>query len=554
MQCRILALTSALTVSVGCSDDAPPSDPDANAITDWPELSIPRSTVQEPGIRRDVFSVAGVVPEQNPVTMEGTPAALSATQVLRYRTDLDPPEPAHAVLIAYPGFLGGANTWDALARHLVRTSAARDRPIEVWAIDRRANGLEDLRGADTAEAAENPEIAQGYYFGGETVGGQAFAGFASQSDVSYMSEWGLSTHVEDLRRVIALIPEEQRRARVVLVGHSMGASFAEAYAAWRFEDGSRGVEELAGIVLIDGVLGGQPLTEEEYTGGTGSGFTAVAGLDEIRSTSRYFELPLLGASILARLEILGMRAQFDPEGVIEDAGRDSALRILLQLGGDNPPVMSNAAALGLGLDDGSNGLPFTAVSVGTPVGAMETYDNIIAGVPLERPSDFNATYTWRGAEVDTPGEFTSMETLSQTLFQGASNFPEWYFPTRLQLDLTAVAGAALPEDGYAAQNGLRAFDGPLNDAPILAIGAGLVTVDRYESARTRVAPAIGPDRVNAGATREQAAGFRVVDASALTHVDPLTGMDRPDNPVPGAIIDFALENAMPGTVSVPVQE
>ena len=541
---------------VACGDDGPPQQPDARAVVDWPAMSVPTSTVPEAGIRRDVFSVPGVTAERNPVTDEGSPGALEATQVLRYRQDVQPPVPAQAVLVAMPGFLGGGNSWDALARNLVRQGAAQGYALEVWAIDRRANLQEDLRGADSAEAASDPEIAQGYYFRDETVGGQAFPGFLRQDDVSYMSEWGLATHVEDLRRVIDTVPAGEQRARVFLLGHSLGASFTEAYAAWRFDDGSRGVEQLAGLVLIDGALGDTPLSEEEYHMGAGAGFTAVPGVDAIRETGpRYFELPLLGVSVLARIEVMGLRVLLDPEGVVEDEGRDDALRLLLQLGADDPPAMTNAAAFGFGLDDGSNGLSFTAVSCGAPAGgAVEEYDNILSGVRLIRPTDLDATYTWDNAGPDTPGEFTPIENLANSMVHGVSNFAEWYFPVRLTLDLSAVAGAAVPDDGYQASEGLRAFDGALIDAPILAISAGLAAPDRYESVRARVAPTVGAGRVNEGADRNQDAGFLIIDAQELTHVDPLSGGYRPDNPVTDAILDFAMANAAPGEVTIPVME
>ncbi|MCA9673776.1 MAG: hypothetical protein KC464_01950, partial [Myxococcales bacterium] len=55
----------------------------------------------------------------------------------------------------------------------------------------------------------------------------------------------------------------------------------------------------------------------------------------------------------------------------------------------------------------------------------------------------------------------------------------------------------------------------------------------------------------AGATRDQDAGFRVVDATMYTHLEPLVAPARADNPVPGAVLDFVEANAEPGTVAVP---
>ena len=47
--------------------------------------------------------------------------------------------------------------------------------------------------------------------------------------------------------------------------------------------------------------------------------------------------------------------------------------------------------------------------------------------------------------------------------------------------------------------------------------------------------------------------FRIVDATFMTHIDPLAATDRDGNPVPGAVEDFVFANAATGTVTVPVQ-
>ncbi len=529
-----------------------PASPDAGP-PDWAPLDVPASTVPEVGVRREVFTVPGATPPANPSTATATPPALDATQVARYRQDVAPPAPARAILVAYPGFLGGAGSWDQLARRLVTQAAARGEVIEVWAIDRRANLLEDLRGANTAEAAGNPEIANGWYFGADTIGGAAFPGFVTQDDASYMSEWGLATHVEDLHAVIAQVAAGDRKARVVLLGHSLGAFFAEAYGAWRFADGSRGADELAGLVLIDGVLSATPITETEYHAGTSGGLFSQVGVDAIRAEGpRYFEIPLFGVGIFARVEVLSLRALHAPDAVIADPGRDEALRIQLSMGATRLPPMTNAAALGWGLDDDSDALTITAPSLGEPAGGpIALYDNTIAGKQLSHPTSSTATYTWIDATATDPDDRTHLADLAHGFSDGRTNFAEWYFPTRLTLDLAAVGGAAVPADGWQAAAGLRAFDGALDDAPILCIPSQLQTVDDCARVRTRVGPTIGAGRPNAGATRDAATGFATFPATGYTHLDPLTAMARPDNLVPATILDFALANAPAGTTAVP---
>jgi len=552
-----------LVALVGCGDDGavtPPEDAgsvdagaDAGPPTDWPAMYVPASTVLRAGVRRDVFRVAGVTPAANPATSEATPSELDYTQVLRYRQDLDPPAPARAIVIAMPGFLGGGGTFEGLARALVLRGAAGDFATEVWAIDRRSNLLEDLRGMDTAEAAGNPEIAQGYYFGRETIDGETFPGYLAQEEVSYMSEWGLETHAEDLRRVIALVPPADRQGHVFLLGHSLGAAFTELYGAWRFEDGTRGVEELAGLILVDGILGGAPLTATEYEEGTTGGTFNVPGLTAIREGTRYTALPLLGIDVYARAEVLSLRALVAPEAVVVDRARDSTAALLLGLTIAQMPSFTNRAAIAVAFDDELAPLAFTRARLGHLAGGpVEEYANALSGETLVHPTDPDATYDWVDALDADPAEYTPVRNLAESFVHGRSNFAEWYFPTRLSLDIAACGGASVPEDDYQAAAGLRAFDGALTDAPVLCIAAGLVgDTASCNVVRDRVATEVGAGRPQEGALRTDASGFAVADVTDMAHLDPvLADDDTPGNPVPGAIEDFVRANVVAGAVAI----
>src|SRR5216117_2448815 len=124
---RGLCLAVLLMAACGGGESAPL--PDAGP-RDWPEAPPDLSTVPEPGVRRDLIRVPGVVPPANPMTLEQTPAEVDFTQVLRYRQDVDPPAPARAILVAYPGFLAGGASWDRLARNLVKHGADSGQVIE----------------------------------------------------------------------------------------------------------------------------------------------------------------------------------------------------------------------------------------------------------------------------------------------------------------------------------------------------------------------------------------------------------------------------------------
>ncbi len=547
---------------VACGDDdsttdEPPVDmsvpPDAPPPVDHPFAEMPASTVAETGVRRDVFLVPGATPPPNPETGDATPAELNNTQVLRYRVDMDPPAEAHAIVIAMPGFLGGGGSIDGLGRALVREGLESGENIEVWAIDRRSNLLEDLRGADAAEAQGDPEIANGYYFDDETVGGVAFEGYVRQSQVPYMSEWGLQTHVEDLHAVIALIPEEHRRTRTFLLGHSLGASFAEAYAAWRFGDGDEainGFDELAGIILVDGVLGSTPTDETVYLEGQTVGGLPQPGVTRIREESRYTELPLLGVAIYTRTEVLALRALLDPDAVVDDIRRDNVLGTLLSLNRNDIPPMSNATALALGFDDQHGPLAFARAKLGAIVGPTEEYMGLLGSDTLLRPSEPETTYTWTDAP--DAGEVTSIADISQSFTHGRSNFAEWYFPSRLPVDLGAVGGAAIPEDGWQAAAGLRSFDGAAIDAPVLAIACGLIgDTARYDALRDRLATPVGDGRPQAGATRDEDAGLKVVDAVDIAHLDPNLSSSPEANPTIPETLSFVGLHAAPGGVTIP---
>jgi hypothetical protein len=550
-----VAIVSVL-IGAGCNTPAPVVDAavqsdagvDAYVVPmDWPAMQPPVETTPLPGVVRELVSVETPAPPPNPVTSDATPAELNRIHFLRFRAEgVDSPR---AIVLAMPGFLGGAGSFESLARELVSRSITAGDPIEVWAIDRRANLLEDLRGLDAAEVLGDSDVARGYYFGRDTVGGEAFPGFLGQDDVPYASEWGVATHFADLRTLVTTVAAASRRGHVFLMGHSLGGTMAETYAAWRFEDGVRGCEELAGIILVDGGVSDTPVDETLYREGGGMGFTASPGLDAIRAENRFFELPLLGLSVYARAEILAMDALTHPDDVIEDDGRARVLATLLGLTTPNVPAMTNEAAFGFGFDDASNGLTFVAVSVGHHAGGPVTEYASLLGPTLIHPSDPDATYTWVDAFEADPPELTPVASLAHAWVDGRTNFGEWYFPQRLPLDLTAVGGLALSETSWQATLGLRAFDGALMDAPVLAISAGLRPVAAYASSRARAAP-IGPGRVLAeGTPRTDPAAFDVVDATFMTHIDPLSAPASDANIVPGRILAFVMANVEGGTVT-----
>jgi pimeloyl-ACP methyl ester carboxylesterase len=500
-------------------------------------------------VRVEHFLVPGFDADPNPETEEDTPADLDQARVVRYFPDVDPTPAPRAIVVAMPGFLGGGPSFDGIARTIVRSCTEDGFPVEFWTIDRRSNGLEDLTGMNAAERDGDPEIAWGYYFGDAEVDGQTFAGYVEQGDVSYMSEWGMETHIEDLRAVIDLIPEAQQKGHVFLAGHSFGATIAELYGAWRFDD-KRGADQIAGMIFLDGLMGDEPITKEQFLEGSDSGgLTSEPGLNDIRTSEgpHYTTLPLLGIDVYTSAEIVSLRTWFDPSGIVDDPKRDAAYMLLSLL--PEAPTATNIATLGLAFDSEHQPLSFTRVTMGTLTGGpVEDFTHLLLGGMLTRPSDPDATYDWIDAFDANPAEFTPARNLARSFTIGESNFPEWYFPARISLDADAAAGGNVDEAGWQAAYGIRAFDGELNDAPALCILRQ--NADRCEVLRTRLAPTIGAGRPHAGASRDSDLGVTAIEAVGMAHLDLIVSDDRAEaNRVPSAIATFLETHTADGTVN-----
>jgi pimeloyl-ACP methyl ester carboxylesterase len=143
------------------------------------------------------------------------------------------PRGADTVLVLVPGTLGGAGNVVPVARDIVR----RVPRLQVWVVDRREQAFEDTSVFRTGD----PQRAQEYYLGFQY---RRVLG----TDARFVADWGLKLQLTDLRSVVSRARRGGRR--VILGGHSAGASTAVAYAAWDFR-GRPGYRDLSGLVLID---------------------------------------------------------------------------------------------------------------------------------------------------------------------------------------------------------------------------------------------------------------------------------------------------------------
>lgn len=172
----------------------------------------------------------------------------------------------------------------------------------------------------------------------------------------------------------------------------------------------------------------------------------------------------------------------------------------------------------------------------------------LLGGMITVPADTTMTYRWTDAPMSDPPEFTPMRSAALGWAASPTNFSEWYFPVRLTLDVATLGDMRVSEGSFAWREGIRASLGGQVDVPVLAIGTGLVRdASSFEAMRPRLAATVGTGRPNAGATRAEDRGFRVLMLRTMSHIDPIMAPESsaPANPVPAAVFDFARSNTAP---------
>jgi len=267
---------------------------------------VAQQVVTAPGFVEPHTPGSGVAGVEMPVTLAVQAIAgptPNLNRVSYLRTHLTGGPPPRAILILVPGFLGGGGTFSPLARQLV---AKFNGNLEVWAIDRRPNQLEDRRGSlytqQLLESATTPEqVADALYQGvlfyfpesdgvdinenGEVdpqtelpdaLGNQSSYVQLAQDDMRFAAYWGLDTYLRDWRSVVdAARAVVGPQGLVLFGGHSMGTYYASVYAAYDFDPDPNVVD--AGYRSIDGIL----LLEG---GGAGAASASAPDLASYQST------------------------------------------------------------------------------------------------------------------------------------------------------------------------------------------------------------------------------------------------------------------------------
>ena len=194
-----------------------------------------------------LLACAAPASAQTTVTVPGVPAAGPSKYDKTYVTKIGPSN-AKTVLVLMPGYSGGAGDFLLVGKDI----ADRVPGMQVWAVDRRSQALEDTSYFEKGLRGEvTPQQVFDFYIG--WIANQQIQPHYQAPDVSklgFASEWGLPTAIGDLRRVI--LSAKRQGKRVILGGHSLGASMTAIYATWDFGRGRVGYEDIDGMMLIDG--------------------------------------------------------------------------------------------------------------------------------------------------------------------------------------------------------------------------------------------------------------------------------------------------------------
>lgn len=429
----------------------------------------------------------------------GAPAHTEACdwiQYMRYRPAGGPASPtdADAVAVLMPGLIEGATAFDPVARNTIREQAKRGRQIEVWAIDRRSNCLEDLTGVDHVE--KTGDIATGidyYYRQGEIDGKRFTAPFNRAPRV--LAEFGLEQTLRDYHAVLTteLPSQPWREGHVICGGHSLGGPLTEMYAAWDFDGDPESTDD-AGYRQCAGFMGFDTGLSNELSGGAnGSGKPAnpiVSGLLKgVNETTvralragtfpRNFDIVGIGPETMMLLDAVSIFAERTPDAdwtpALQQIPRSSTTDAFFHISG--APDMnrwlfskdsmrshrySYMAALGQILDD--NGAVFGLVRSsfgffdGAPLRANKL-PSTLSKVPgigqfispgklfLPQPAKRTPLIGWKNYDELAPGlpsspgeEVTDARELARILHEGPTNLIEAWFPLRLLIDNFLVQG------------------------------------------------------------------------------------------------------------------
>jgi pimeloyl-ACP methyl ester carboxylesterase len=380
-----------------------------------------------------------------------------------------------AILVLVSGGQGGANGFAPLAEALVPRFGG---DLEVWSLDRRWNLLEDATAMIKAESrltVESALEAAEYYVRDPNGPGGYIANHPEA--VPFLAEWGLDVVMRDAKAVVDVA--RTRAPKVFFGGMSSGSMLSQLFAAYDF-DGTPGYSLISGLVLVDGTLfpGMAPSrSEEEYLdkgwmharGTTRGARFFLPGLNQLRSgsASPFPSAPEEGDRLntICRTQIREILAQLvlaDPEGPSPAPQLWPWMRL---------PPATNEAMFALGADDEFVG-GISGASLGfLDIPAGKKLDDIVRRVPDRGIIHPNPDGLFRAQDlgVDAQGkpilqrwnksldlravglkgkEWTDLALFARQHLYGngkaslptaEANLVDWFFPTRLWLDMGLVS-------------------------------------------------------------------------------------------------------------------
>lgn len=413
------------------------------------------------------------------------PKACDRIGYLRFRDAGGPrrASDAAAIFVTMPGIFAGAGSLDIFARNVVRTAHAHGRHVEVWALDRRSNCLEDHYGVNQGKRLHNYRLAELYYFHGAAIKGRRFGGFKSEQDAAFLKGVGLEQTVRDEYTVIARgVPRKLRKKKVLCGGHSLGGPLTTAFADWDFDGNPKttrdaGYNQCAGFFALDTRFGLS--VGSNSTGGGGSSVGLADAFAKASGGSPYVNAPPFTPETIQAVPLTALAAFQEPRAesaVVKLLPNDSnfqlTLRTLFSRNAANAATQmpsirdfrtTNEVALGATFDDNSSPVTILRASLGTfaggPVAQKEwpapygSSGQLVDGRHLMIPTaPKGPLYTWwhydQFGKPGTPvqkddsgqpftnkhSEVTSIHQFARAIFEAPADFAEQYFPLRLLAD------------------------------------------------------------------------------------------------------------------------
>jgi pimeloyl-ACP methyl ester carboxylesterase len=335
------------------------------------------------------------------------------------------PTSAKTVLVLVPGSPSGQATFDLLGENLPNLVPG----LAVWTIDRRGNAFEDTTGF----AAADPSAALGYYAGLTPLGGHAYSP-VTDAQAPFVRKWGLALEANDVHRVV-LAARAGGTRRVILGGHSMGASFVPAYAAWDF-GGRAGFRDLSGLVLIDGGLLGTWQAALKGTSFWPQFKTVAQAKARLAALGKQSPFQFAGTPLGFPLWIVGVAPELGCQFALDDPDGPSVLQSLASL---VPPGLLPPGAL-----------PDVPVTNEAFAGFLLSESNLVESLHV-RTGQLAASGDPRPW---VNGPYSTVPIACGAFTHEPGNAMEWFYPARLDLDLMRGA-EPISDNPVARYLGLR---------------------------------------------------------------------------------------------------